>query len=466
MQIRIPLDLLTRDAGQNKSIDSTRGSLLMKPAGIVALGLVILEFSACLPHALAQDISETLLLEKYTVLNATQMREEQGHLMRDGQFHVILPSTDTYTRDLLDEFLPVSGYVIISEALFTSLSNSGYIPNWVRSDRLYHIGFSDYVIVCVRGHGDPNPPYITSASQLPSATAHLPYTTAFNVDGRTPPHTWSVVLEPLPPGLSLAPGTGILSGTPSQHGTFIFRIAVRDSEGRTVAKDFTMFIACGHTLSPAGTNHSAVSGSGTFAVTTSADCSWSAMANQSWIHTSSSGTGNGTVYYRIDRNYGADFRTGTITVGSEVFTITQGPAGYVWHPVFGWLYDGGGNWYYHNGFDWMWFSNGPWIWSESMQGWIATVTNSPPVWSPQFRWLTPWTNDFYHASASTLGTIHIGNYHGTAIPKGWTVSDCFGFVWSAGDGVWFSSSKYGWMGVTPEGGIWCVSSNGWLAPCK
>ncbi len=223
--------------------------------------------------------------------------------------------------------------------------------------------------------------------------------------------------------------------------------------------------SCVYNLGESSVNLGGIGTNRCFSVTTSANCSWTALASSSWIHTSSSGTGNGMVCYTVDANSSANIRTGTISVGNQVFTITQGPAGYVWHPVFGWLYDGGGNWYYHNGFDWMWFSSGPWIWSESLQGWIATMGNSPPLWSPQFRWLSP-TNDAYHAKASTLGTVHLNNYHGTAINKGWVVSDCFGFVWSAGDGVWFYSSKYGWLGVTPEGGIWCVPCNGWLAPCQ
>jgi hypothetical protein len=46
------------------------------------------------------------------------------------------------------------------------------------------------------------------------------------------------------------------------------------------------------------------------------------VANQDWIHTSSSGSGNGTVNYTIDANAGA-MRSGTITVGGQNFTVNQ-----------------------------------------------------------------------------------------------------------------------------------------------
>ena len=105
-----------------------------------------------------------------------------------------------------------------------------------------------------------------------------------------------------------------------------------------------------------------------------------------------------------------------------------------------------------------------WIWSTSLQGWLGiTDPNSSTLWSTQFRWLTPATDDPYLAATSTLGPIHAGVYHGTLVPDGipitdgWVVSDRFGYVWAAGDGVWFYTSIFGWLGVTADGSIWCVS---------
>jgi hypothetical protein len=42
------------------------------------------------------------------------------------------------------------------------------------------------------------------------------------------------------------------------------------------------------------------------------------------------------------------------------------------------------------------------------------------------------------------------------------VSDRFGFVWAAGDGVWFYTTGHGWLGVTPDGGIWSVNEGRFL----
>ncbi len=49
---------------------------------------------------------------------------------------------------------------------------------------------------------------------------------------------------------------------------------------------------------------------------------WTATANASWLHTTSSGTGNGIATFTADANTGAT-RTGTLTVGGLTVTITQ-----------------------------------------------------------------------------------------------------------------------------------------------
>jgi hypothetical protein len=66
-------------------------------------------------------------------------------------------------------------------------------------------------------------------------------------------------------------------------------------------------------------------GSGLYvAVTAGTSCAWTAVSNNSWIiiTSGSSGTGNGTVVYRVTTNkYGA--RTGTMTIAGRTFTVYQ-----------------------------------------------------------------------------------------------------------------------------------------------
>jgi hypothetical protein len=65
-------------------------------------------------------------------------------------------------------------------------------------------------------------------------------------------------------------------------------------------------------------------GTGNITVTAGSGCLWTASSNVSWITVTSgaSGTGNGTLNYSVEANAGAT-RTGTITIGRQIFTVTQ-----------------------------------------------------------------------------------------------------------------------------------------------
>jgi len=89
-------------------------------------------------------------------------------------------------------------------------------------------------------------PQIATTS-LPSATLGQPYQAQLEtVDDR--PGTWSVAQGSLPPGLSLNGSTGIISGTPTATTSGEFAILFRDSDGRVVAKMFTISFAQGESL--------------------------------------------------------------------------------------------------------------------------------------------------------------------------------------------------------------------------
>ena len=63
-----------------------------------------------------------------------------------------------------------------------------------------------------------SPLSITTTGALPSVDAGVIYSVTLAATGGTPPYAWSVSSGSLPGGLSLAPGTGIISGTPTAAG--------------------------------------------------------------------------------------------------------------------------------------------------------------------------------------------------------------------------------------------------------
>lgn len=70
---------------------------------------------------------------------------------------------------------------------------------------------------------------------LPDGTNGDPYSGSYDVaQGGTPPFTWAVVEGSLPPGLSLDPTTGAVTGTPTQAGgDYSWTIQVTDSSSPT-----------------------------------------------------------------------------------------------------------------------------------------------------------------------------------------------------------------------------------------
>ena len=90
---------------------------------------------------------------------------------------------------------------------------------------------------------------ITTTSPLPPGTVGTLYNSTgvqFAATGGTPPYTWSVASgSSLPPGLSLDPSTGLLSGTPTTAGTYNFGITATDSSTPPVpvTVNFTLVVS-------------------------------------------------------------------------------------------------------------------------------------------------------------------------------------------------------------------------------
>ncbi|WP_342787151.1 S8 family peptidase [Saccharothrix saharensis] len=86
------------------------------------------------------------------------------------------------------------------------------------------------------GPGDPaiTPPGNQTGSVGTATSLQL------KASGGTPPYTWSAT--GLPPGLTIAAATGLISGTPTTAGTYSVTAAVTDSAGKVVRATFTWTI--------------------------------------------------------------------------------------------------------------------------------------------------------------------------------------------------------------------------------
>ena len=91
-----------------------------------------------------------------------------------------------------------------------------------------------------------NPP-LQITPTMPAGTVGVAYSQDLIAQGGVPPYSWSIFAnDPLPPGLSLgttAPDfNNVLTGTPTQAGTFSFLISVTDAQGYSVNATVTVTI--------------------------------------------------------------------------------------------------------------------------------------------------------------------------------------------------------------------------------
>jgi len=88
----------------------------------------------------------------------------------------------------------------------------------------------------------PQPPLvITTPSPLPNCTVGSAYQQTFTASGGSGvAGNWQLMSGALPNGLSLAPATGVLGGTPTQVGSFNFNVQVTDAQPTTAIRAYAL----------------------------------------------------------------------------------------------------------------------------------------------------------------------------------------------------------------------------------
>ncbi len=96
---------------------------------------------------------------------------------------------------------------------------------------------------------------LTISASLPAGTVGTAYSNPMTASGGTPAYTWSISAGSLPPGLTLAATTGIISGTPSTTGTYNFTAAVSDnsSPAQTQSAATSIVVGSAQTTNGPGT---------------------------------------------------------------------------------------------------------------------------------------------------------------------------------------------------------------------
>ena len=91
-------------------------------------------------------------------------------------------------------------------------------------------------------------PLAIVASALPPVKVGTPYSQALKATGGTAAYTWSITSGKLPPGLTLTPSTGAISGVPTSSGIATFTATVTDSSSPAQASSATRNVVVAPTL--------------------------------------------------------------------------------------------------------------------------------------------------------------------------------------------------------------------------
>jgi hypothetical protein len=119
-------------------------------------------------------------------------------------------------------------------------------------------------------------------------------------------------------------------GSRNGNGTIQFAVAANTGPARngTLTIGGRTFVVrqssgCSFSISPESSSVAHTGGSGTVAVTTVAECDWTAASGAAWITiTSGSSRGNGTVQFAVAPTTGPA-RTGTLTIAGRTFVVSQ-----------------------------------------------------------------------------------------------------------------------------------------------
>jgi len=153
-------------------------------------------------------------------------------------------------------------------------------------------------------------PVFTADTPPTSATVGTPYSYTFQASGNPAP-TFAVASGTLPPGLGLASGTGVLSGTPTTAGSFTFTVSASNGVGSPALTPPITIVVSAPTVPGAPTGVTAVA-------------TRKASATVSWVAPSSNGGCAITSYTAMSSPGGNTATVSGSTTTAKVTGLTVG----------------------------------------------------------------------------------------------------------------------------------------------
>ncbi|MFM2267601.1 MAG: hypothetical protein RL757_1042 [Bacteroidota bacterium] len=119
-------------------------------------------------------------------------------------------------------------------------------------------------------------------------------------------------------------GSGSVNFSVQANTTTSSRTCTITVGGQTFTINQSGAASCSYSLNSNSQSFDANGGGGIINLNTGGGCSWTASADCNWVQVQNvSGTGNGNINFSVSTNATTSSRTCTITVGGQIFTITQ-----------------------------------------------------------------------------------------------------------------------------------------------
>ncbi|MCX6338879.1 MAG: putative Ig domain-containing protein [Candidatus Aureabacteria bacterium] len=87
------------------------------------------------------------------------------------------------------------------------------------------------------------PELVIATISIETGTVGSPYEQKLEATGGAPPYSWNISSGTLPGGLSLDAGSGLISGTPTEHCDTLLAVQVSDSQGAMASEELELLVA-------------------------------------------------------------------------------------------------------------------------------------------------------------------------------------------------------------------------------
>jgi hypothetical protein len=180
------------------------------------------------------------------------------------------------------------------------------------------------------GPADTTPPSIlgATANGVTATSAVVSWTTSEAATsqvlyGTTPAYGSASPLDSTLVTAHVQALAGLLPNT-----TYHYQVLSADAAGNAAASGDATFTtsSCTYALSPTSQAFTPAGGTGSVTVTAGTGCTWTATSSDAWLSVTSGtpGTGSGSVGYSVAANGATTSRAGTLTIGGQAVSVTQG----------------------------------------------------------------------------------------------------------------------------------------------